>query len=65
MTYGDTQNLQDGGRIRNYPPEGTKVICNIGDAVCAGTLLILPAHLDYVKRVPEALSFLAGRINTL
>ncbi|KAF3118619.1 hypothetical protein EYR41_005673 [Orbilia oligospora] len=62
VTYGDTQNLQDGGRIPNFPTEKTKVICNTGDAVCYGTLTILPAHLDYVRRVPEAVSFLTARI---
>lgn len=62
VTYGDTQNLQDGGQIPNFPPEKTLVICNDGDAVCAGTLTILAPHLDYVRRVPEAVSFLVGRI---
>ncbi|EPS36977.1 hypothetical protein H072_9426 [Dactylellina haptotyla CBS 200.50] len=62
VTFGDTQNLQDGGRIKNFPTEKTLIICNIGDAVCAGTLTILPAHLDYVRRVPEAVSFLTARI---
>jgi len=62
VTFGDTQNLQDGGRIPNFPREKLLVICNLGDAVCAGTLTILPAHLDYVRRVPEAVSFLTARI---
>ncbi|KAK6347887.1 hypothetical protein TWF718_005707 [Orbilia javanica] len=62
VTFGDTQNLQDRGRIPNFPTEKTLIICNVGDAVCAGTLTILPAHLDYVRRVPEAVSFLTARI---
>ena len=63
VTYGDTRNQQDGGRIPNFDTAKTKVICNSGDAVCSGTLTILPAHLDYVRRVPEAVSFLVARIN--
>lgn len=62
VTYGDTQNQQDNGQIRNFPREKVRVICNTGDLVCRGTLTILPAHLDYVRRVPEAVSFLSSRI---
>lgn len=62
VTYGDTQNQQDRGQIPNFPREKVRIICNSGDAVCAGTLTILPAHLDYVRRVPEAVSFLTARI---
>lgn len=62
VTYGDTQNRQDGGRIPNFPPDRTLIICNTGDLVCAGTLTILPAHLAYTPRVPEAVDFLVGRI---
>jgi cutinase len=62
ITYGDTQNLQDGGKIPNFPSDKLLIICNPGDAVCAGTLTILPAHLDYVKRVPAAVSFLTGKL---
>ncbi|RDI77214.1 hypothetical protein Vi05172_g12770 [Venturia inaequalis] len=62
VTYGDTQNLQDGGQIPNFPRAKVLVICNTGDAVCAGTLTILAPHLDYVRRVPEAVSFLNGKL---
>jgi len=62
VTYGDTQNLQDLGRIPGFPREKLRIICNIGDLVCSGTLTILPAHLDYVRRVPEAVTFLTSRI---
>ena len=62
VTYGDTQNLQDGGRIPNFPTNKLKIICNTGDLVCVGTLTILTPHLDYVRRVPEAVSFLTGKL---
>ncbi|CZT07092.1 related to cutinase 1 precursor [Rhynchosporium agropyri] len=62
VTYGDTQNTQDRGQIPNFAKDKTLVICNPGDAVCTGVLTILPAHLDYVKRVPEAVAFLTTKI---
>jgi cutinase len=63
VTYGDTQNLQDGGRIPNFPVEKTLIICNAGDLVCAGTLTITAAHLDYVPRVPEAVAFINSKLS--
>ncbi|KAL2062485.1 hypothetical protein VTL71DRAFT_6751 [Oculimacula yallundae] len=62
VTYGDTKNTQDRGQIPNFPKEKVLVICNTGDAVCLGSLTILAPHLDYVRRVPEALTFLTGKI---
>jgi cutinase len=63
VTYGDTRNQQDNGQIPNFPRDKVLVICNSGDAVCRGTLTILPAHLDYVRRVPEALAFFTQKVN--
>ncbi|KAK0627969.1 cutinase-2 [Immersiella caudata] len=62
FTFGDTQNEQDNGQIPNFPAEKTMVICNRGDAVCSGTLTILPPHLDYRRRAPEAVDFLTQRL---
>lgn len=62
VTFGDTQNLQDNGQIPNFPASKVLVICNTGDLVCAGTLTILEPHLDYVRRVPEAVAFLTQKI---
>lgn len=58
VTFGDTQAWQDGGRIKDYPPEKTLIICNIGDALCTGTIIVLPIHFDYTKWVPTAIQFL-------
>ena len=63
VTFGDTQNQQDGGQIDNFDPAKTLVICNDGDAVCVGTLTILPAHLDYGRRAPEGVDFIVGQVN--
>ncbi|KAF3911156.1 Cutinase [Arthrobotrys entomopaga] len=62
VTFGDAQNTQDGGRIPNFPTEKFHTICNDGDEVCHGTLKVLKPHLDYTRRVPEALSFFVEKI---
>lgn len=62
VTFGDTKNKQDGGRIPNFDPAKTLIICNAGDAVCSGTLVILAPHLDYARRVPEGASFIVDRV---
>lgn len=62
VTFGDTRALQDGDCIPGFPPNKTLIICNAGDLVCDGMLWVLPIHLDYTSRVPEAVAFLASRI---
>lgn len=62
VTFGDTQTLQDGGRIRGYPVERTLIICNTGDVICAGYMWVVPVHFYYMQRVPEGLAFLIARI---
>jgi cutinase len=63
VTFGDTQTLQDGGRIQGFPANQTLIICNVGDVICTGTLLPLyPVHWDYVKWVPTATLFLAQMV---
>lgn len=58
VTFGDTQAWQDGGRIKDYPPEKTLIICNVGDALCTGTIIVVPIHFDYTKWVPTGIQFL-------
>ncbi|KAI0096446.1 cutinase-domain-containing protein [Nemania sp. FL0031] len=63
VTFGDTQTLQDGGRIVGFPANRTLIICNNGDIICVGTMVpIYPVHWDYVKWVPTATLFLAQAI---
>ena len=64
VTFGDTQNQQDKGQINGFDRAKTKVICNAGDAVCVGTLTILPPHLDYTRRAGEAVDFLVGKVQS-
>ncbi|KAJ6258233.1 Cutinase [Drechslerella dactyloides] len=62
VTYGDARKVQDNGRIPNFPTEKFMTICNDGDEVCHGTLKVLKPHLDYTRRVPEAVTFLVEKI---
>ena len=64
VLFGYTKNLQNLGRIPNYPSNRLEVYCAVGDAVCTGTLLVLPAHLTYSDEADrEAPRFLISRIN--
>ena len=63
VLFGYTKNLQNSGKIPNFPAEKTKVYCNISDAVCYGTLYIAPAHFLYTTDSSVAAPrWLAGKI---
>ncbi|KAF1836840.1 cutinase precursor [Decorospora gaudefroyi] len=62
ILYGDTQKQQDRDQIPNFPKNKVKIICQFGDAVCRGTLTVLPAHLTYGARADEGVAFLAAQI---
>lgn len=62
VLYGDTRNAQTGGSIPGFPREDTLVICNLGDGICTGTLIVTAAHLAYIPTVPRAVAFLSGKI---
>ncbi|KAL2150618.1 hypothetical protein VTH82DRAFT_7181 [Thermothelomyces myriococcoides] len=64
VLFGYTKNLQNRGRIPNYPTDRTKVFCNIGDLVCAGTLIVAPSHFLYTtESLGEAPRFLRSQID--
>lgn len=61
--FGYTKNKQNSGRIRNFPVEKTKVFCENTDAICHGTLIVLPAHFLYTDEAAgPGRTFLASRI---
>ncbi|KAG7046442.1 cutinase [Colletotrichum abscissum] len=63
VLFGYTKNLQNLGRIPNFPSSKLSVYCDVADAVCYGTLFILPAHFLYQTDAAVAAPiFLAGRI---
>ncbi|KAI0407867.1 carbohydrate esterase family 5 protein [Xylaria palmicola] len=62
VTYGDTQRQQDGGRIPNFDAGRTLILCNSGDLVCEGTLIITSAHLSYVSSVPSGVNFIVSKV---
>jgi len=60
--FGYTKNLQNRGVIPKFPKEKLLVICNVGDMVCTGTLVITIAHLTYAADVNKAVNFIAKNI---
>lgn len=64
VLYGDTQKLQDKNQIPNFPADKVKIICQPGDAVCLGTLTVLPAHLTYGVRADEGVQFLVQQVKS-
>ncbi|KAF1963093.1 cutinase precursor [Byssothecium circinans] len=62
VLYGDTQKQQDNAQIPGFPQEKTMIICAPGDAVCRGSLTILPAHLSYGRNAGEGSAFLNTQI---
>lgn len=63
VLFGYTKNLQNGGRIPNFSTSKTEVYCAATDAVCFGTLVILPGHFSYqTEAAVNAPRFLAARI---
>lgn len=62
VTYGDTQKKQDGGRIPNFDTARTLILCNSGDLVCEGSLVITSAHLSYTASVPAGVGFIVGKL---
>jgi cutinase len=63
--FGDTRNQQDGGHIKNFPPERSKVWCNATDGVCGGSLAVGITHLAYASEAGAAANWLAGRVNSM
>lgn len=63
VLFGYTKNLQNRGRIPNYPAERTKVFCNVGDLVCTGSLIVAAPHLTYQSDASRAApQFLIQRV---
>ncbi|KXJ89624.1 cutinase, partial [Microdochium bolleyi] len=63
VLFGYTKNQQYGGVIPNFPPDKVAVYCGTFDAVCFGTLFILPDHVFYFDEAAhEAPAFLLGKI---
>src|ERR1700712_2254137 len=62
VLYGDTKNKQDGGRIKNFPPEKTKIFCNKGDGVCGGGLNVNAGHMSYGDSFKPGADFIVSKL---
>ena len=63
VLFGYTKNLQNRRQIPNYPSDRTEIYCGLADAVCWGTLFILPDHFMYNDEARnEAPRFLISKI---
>jgi cutinase len=63
VLFGYTKNLQYGERIPGFPASKTAIYCDPGDAVCFGTLFILPGHVFYFDEASdEAPAFLIQQV---
>ena len=64
VLFGYTKNEQNGERIPGFPTDKTAIFCNDGDAVCTGSLIILPPHMQYESVASrEGPQFLVQKIN--
>jgi cutinase len=61
--FGYTKNQQNKGLVPNYPASRLAVYCAVGDRICEGTLIVTPAHLEYIDEAQgPAPKFLIARI---
>jgi cutinase len=65
ILYGDTKNKQDGGKIKNFPPEKVKIFCNPNDGVCGGALNVNAGHLAYNDKFKPGAEFIAARVKAM
>ncbi|KAK8036294.1 cutinase 1 [Apiospora rasikravindrae] len=54
--------VQTAAASLGFPTNKTLIICNLGDVICTGTLLVYPVHLDYIKWVPTAVAYLIEKL---
>lgn len=62
VLYGDTQNKQDNGQIKNFPKEKVKIYCGANDGVCGGGLNVNGGHFAYTQDMQPGAEYLAERI---
>jgi cutinase len=65
VLFGDTKNQQSGGKIANFSPEKTLILCAKDDGVCYGKLNVNAGHVSYLNNgaIPRAINFLSSKID--
>ncbi|KAK0639790.1 cutinase-domain-containing protein [Cercophora newfieldiana] len=62
--FGWTKQKQWNNQIPNFPAARLKTFCESGDQICNGSLVVLPAHLEYGDEgAEEGPEFLIARVN--
>ena len=56
-------NPNDGEAVPNINNNNVITYCNEGDLICAHTVIVTPAHLDYAKDAGPAANFIASKVN--
>ncbi|KAH8828601.1 cutinase [Flagelloscypha sp. PMI_526] len=59
VMFGDPYN---GDALGKGLDSKSKTYCNVGDNICDGGVLVLPPHLAYAPDIPDAASFIAGKV---
>jgi cutinase len=62
VLFGDTRRKQSNGTLVGYPSEDLLIICNDGDLVCVGVLIVTSKHTQYAERAAEGANFLVARL---
>ncbi|KAF4554118.1 Cutinase-like protein 11 [Elsinoe fawcettii] len=62
VTFGDTRNGEDNGKIPPFPASKVKIFCLEADGVCGDALIVTAAHSQYEPFFDDGFNFLISRI---
>ncbi|PNS19858.1 hypothetical protein CAC42_7825 [Sphaceloma murrayae] len=62
VTFGDTRNGEDAGRIPPFPASKVRIFCLAADGVCGDSLTVTAAHSQYAPLFDDGYNFLISKI---